>query len=54
MTKKLLLDQPDEIVVFVFDGGGQPASANVLDRIDDGSDTFVHEKLLISNLWIMA
>src|SRR5512132_2997907 len=31
MTKKLLLDQPDDIVVFVFDGCGQPASANVLD-----------------------
>jgi hypothetical protein len=26
MTKKLLLDQPDDIVVFVFDGCGQPAN----------------------------
>jgi len=31
MMKKLLLDQPDDIAVFIFAGCGQPASPNVLD-----------------------
>ncbi|MEJ2596774.1 MAG: hypothetical protein P8Z00_00500 [Anaerolineales bacterium] len=34
MTTELLLDQAHKVAVFVYDGGGQPASANVLDRLN--------------------